>query len=591
MRDNRSLGIPTVGPTTGFTNKASKIPAPPLNLAPTATPIPRPAPAPTPTPTPTPVPTPAVATLASRHSGIAPLAVFFDGTNTWNGGVNPVVTPSTDDWESWSYDWNFGDSGSGSWATNGRSKNTDKGYTAAHVYENPGTYTVTLTITDNLGNVTTYTDTVTVAAFSGTTYYISAAGNDANDGLSPQTSWQSPTKIQTQSGPNKQFLLKRGDSWTLSDQLTIPGLGPGIVSAYGSGADPVLNFTGNGDGLSMHTSDWRIVHVNVAGPGGANSGIGITYVFNSEVDNGLIFRCTSTGFLMGFGNTNDDIVVFRDNLACVECTASSNTIKDCFYGGGRRNSILGCTFANPLQEHTCRVWQMEGGVISHNVFSNAQAHLLKLHGPQQSQVMTKTTFVTVRGNVGTQGLNAWQFAIGPENNVTDERLTHITVDANTLTANPATQFGIIAWARRVLIKNNLFLGTGAPGYGHTHFEQRGIEPPAQFITVENNSGYKADSGSYSMADVASIVDSVTVRNNLGSAPAGTPVVVNGSCTNLVVDHNLLTNFPGYTNPGGGDLTLQAGSPAIGAGAAVPAVRVDYVDVLRPAVPDLGAYQH
>ncbi|HUW84794.1 MAG TPA: PKD domain-containing protein, partial [Phycisphaerae bacterium] len=86
-------------------------------------------------------------TKASRTSGIAPLAVFFDAVDPASG----VLQPTDGDYASLGYAWDFGDPDAGTWSTNGNSRNTAMGYVAAHVYEQPGTYTATLTVTDTQG--------------------------------------------------------------------------------------------------------------------------------------------------------------------------------------------------------------------------------------------------------------------------------------------------------------------------------------------------------------------------------------------------------------------------------------------------------
>jgi hypothetical protein len=68
-------------------------------------------------------PAPGNPALVSQTSGVAPLGLFFN--------ANPS---STQDFHEREYQWDFGDSESGTWATNGRSKNSDKGAIAAHVY-------------------------------------------------------------------------------------------------------------------------------------------------------------------------------------------------------------------------------------------------------------------------------------------------------------------------------------------------------------------------------------------------------------------------------------------------------------------------
>ncbi len=55
-----------------------------------------------------------------------------------------------------SYVWNFGDAGS--------DFNTLQGWIGAHTYNNAGTYTVTLSVTDKAGNSSTVSTQVTIAA-------------------------------------------------------------------------------------------------------------------------------------------------------------------------------------------------------------------------------------------------------------------------------------------------------------------------------------------------------------------------------------------------------------------------------------------
>src|SRR5205823_9193764 len=81
-------------------------------------------------------------TLPSPSFTVAPsgLSVFVDGTAS-----------SDSDGTITSYAWNFGDSG------------TATGVTANHTYTAAGTYTVRLTVTDNLGGVANTTRTVSVS--------------------------------------------------------------------------------------------------------------------------------------------------------------------------------------------------------------------------------------------------------------------------------------------------------------------------------------------------------------------------------------------------------------------------------------------
>jgi hypothetical protein len=78
-----------------------------------------------------------------------------------------------------------------------------------------------------------------------TSYYVSATGNDAADGLNPSTSWLTIEKInRTRFLPGDSILFKRGDAWREGQALY--GLSPGaaghpiLFGAYGEGAKPLI---------------------------------------------------------------------------------------------------------------------------------------------------------------------------------------------------------------------------------------------------------------------------------------------------------------------------------------------------------------
>src|SRR4051812_45118189 len=79
----------------------------------------------------------------SRVSGAAPLAVFFDANGTTCAGCDAVDT-----WHDLGYQWDFGDVGAGAWNLSTRSRMTDVGPSAAHVFESAGVYTVRLSVVD-----------------------------------------------------------------------------------------------------------------------------------------------------------------------------------------------------------------------------------------------------------------------------------------------------------------------------------------------------------------------------------------------------------------------------------------------------------
>ncbi|MHB1484835.1 MAG: LamG domain-containing protein [Saccharofermentanales bacterium] len=79
----------------------------------------------------------------------------------------------------------------------------------------------------------------------GTTYYIDTAGNNGNNGITPETAWADFTNINNRNFNNGDILLfKRGCTWTATSQAMTMGTinGSGVtVDAYGSGVNPVFS--------------------------------------------------------------------------------------------------------------------------------------------------------------------------------------------------------------------------------------------------------------------------------------------------------------------------------------------------------------
>lgn len=86
------------------------------------------------------------------------------------------------------------------------------------------------------------------SSITGTSYYISNDGNDANDGLSPETAWATPYRAMTADlGYGDAVLFERGGTWYISveenlgDTSRNHGYVDGVtVGAYGEGEKPIL---------------------------------------------------------------------------------------------------------------------------------------------------------------------------------------------------------------------------------------------------------------------------------------------------------------------------------------------------------------
>lgn len=107
--------------------------------------------------------------------------------------------------------------------------------------------------------------------YTGTAYYISNDGDDNNDGLTPETAWQSMGKLLGALGgwdqkvtlqPGDAVFLRRGDIFRLTEwSLTVP-VDQITFSAYGEGEKPILTCSSeNGIGAKK----WELVHEDATG--------------------------------------------------------------------------------------------------------------------------------------------------------------------------------------------------------------------------------------------------------------------------------------------------------------------------------------
>lgn len=129
------------------------------------------------------------------------------------------------------YEWDFGDP-AGRW-------NELPGWNAAHVYDRPGQYTITLTCRAAGGRETYRRVTVRVAPDDRRRVYASADGNDALDGANPARAVRSAGRAfeLAAKAADAWVLLRRGDVYDVSRPIHLGGRGL-RVGSYARGGDP-----------------------------------------------------------------------------------------------------------------------------------------------------------------------------------------------------------------------------------------------------------------------------------------------------------------------------------------------------------------
>src|SRR5262249_1610774 len=130
------------------------------------------------------------------------------------------------------YEWDFGDPTS--------KYNNLIAYNAGHVYDTPGVYTITLTVTNEAGGQASFTQQVTIAASTRSQLFLDPVnGNDANAG-----SQSAPIKTiqrgQAMLKDNMELLLKAGAKYDVPASLGV-GHTNVLIGRWGTGTDPVLS--------------------------------------------------------------------------------------------------------------------------------------------------------------------------------------------------------------------------------------------------------------------------------------------------------------------------------------------------------------
>ena len=555
-----------------------------------------------------------VGLVASRTQGVAPLAVFFDASTTT---ASEIERPFHD----LDYAWSFGDPLSGTWATSGGSRDADHGPLAAHVFESPGNYTVTLNVRDALGRSNSAQAVIMVddpqAVFAAERTVCVSTGEDFTgcpDGARQVTS-AGFSAVQDLVETSTRILLRRGDHWVVDAGIAISVPGPGHIGAFGPcDAPDGRGLCSNAPWLESQTddlvvidiptrtserNDWRVTDLRFSGPScdqpSPDVWCGSAMGWLTNIRQLLLLRLEVEGFRVGLGSSNWEIA--DDEIAIVSSEVSGAQINQVYLGASRL-MLLGNYFHDSPQSHVLRVWQASPAVIAHNELANASTvsgtgrHALKLHGFDPASGWPLTDRVLVADNrFGASG--PWPVGVGPQDGGSNEPVTNVILEKNifhSVTAATEVQVSLEIWARDVTVRNNVFVATGAAGeYLAVQVSQRGVEPVPERVQLFHNTVFRSDAAtSVTLVDAAA-ADTTLVANNLvWGAAAGTMEIGGGSITG---EGNLAGVDPLFEAPLDDRFQLGAGSPALDAGVAVP-VFDDFTGNPRPAGGgwDAGAFE-
>ncbi len=467
----------------------------------------------------------------SRSSGVAPLYVFFDATSSTgleerNDLVNADFT--------WNFDVNDTDP-NGKWEVT-------KGMVAGHVFEQPGSYEVLCKLTAPDGSTTTETVNIKVSEFGGTTFYVSAEGDNSHDGLSEEEAWETAKFAFQQLGPNERILFRSGDTFTEIDE-TLHNLvgGPIIIGAYGEGENPILA-TPDAAIIDIRNSEnIRVMDLHIITTGG-----GFTEGFSAEESSNILalrLEIEQTSVRPLYQDDGDLLGVF-------DCELHDFGVLAIYSGSSNRLSFVGNNVDNLLggtqPEHGMRIQDGEKQFIAYNKLTRLDD--------------TKTA-ITIRGD-GQRHVMVYRnvmdriLAVNPQNAQTVAAISYVTIEGNYIGHNEdyvGNKFepsihGINIEATHIAVRNNIIDGyRNAINISHDY---NGVVSGT--VDVYNNTVHwrpvtEQSGNSGRVVNVRNVSD-VIIRNNLVSADDENSIqVVNNDeeSTGIEASDNLLTASPGY----------------------------------------------
>ncbi|MDY7107243.1 MAG: PKD domain-containing protein [Planctomycetota bacterium] len=397
-------------------------------------------------------------------AGVAPFTVHVHALDSDLGVGDPLTAH---------YEWDFGDAGS--------AYNELVGFNAAHVYDEPGQYTVTLCITNECGRQAELTAPITVFPDTRPRLYVAGDGNDNNDGQSPAAPIRTFARAMELLEDDMVVLLRRGD------RFGVPGAPSSIarrnwaLGAWGEGDRPELCWVGGIDGgailpLSADQCAAALiedVHFTSKYAGYPDRDICTAIFVGGE--NITVRRCS-------FGHVTDALNCNRQPRGVLSCDNVATGLRAYYlWGEGWDHTHLGNVVLGSTHEHNIRFGGIHRVLIADNELTNS---------PKRCLWAMLGEYAWITGNTMSDG----RLTIGPDHTdgggAPSDRFRHCVAERNIIdkvgfpeTAAVEVEHG----AEHVILRNNVISIAG-----NSTIAVRGYSETKQRTTVDlrifNNTG-------------------------------------------------------------------------------------------------------
>jgi hypothetical protein len=374
--------------------------------------------------------------------------------------------------------WNFGDPGS--------AYNQLVGFNAAHAYASPGVYTITLTISTPDGHSADATTTVTVSPDTRTTIYVSTDGSDSNSGLSASDPIQSIARADQLMTNNTRILFERGDTFdTTNPSAMLDNYDNVYIGAYGTGASPILMYTGA-------KVEGSIISSTASSKGLTVEGLTFDSIYTHNMDVGSIpYAIAPSG---------SDIAILNNTFYNVQCDVT-------LYTGPSNVLVQGNSSPDPkaLNGYFCWVQGNDIVVVGNTVADSTGESIVRVGGANRVLIAENDLSSTIKASIAIQlGSYAYVYdnvipagpmGVGPLYNTLPSSLADVDGQFNYCVFDSNQIWGAILVqpaAHYTLARNNVIYGSGG-GTGFVINATTSLFPnrQAQYIYLLDNTVYDA----------------------------------------------------------------------------------------------------
>jgi len=417
--------------------------------------------------------------------------------------------------------WNFGD------GTSASQYNQLNGFNAAHVYNAPGEYTISLTLTDAGGDSSTASLQVNVGGDPPQrTIYVSSSGDDLNDGTTPNDPVQSIARVQQLLGENTQVLFQDGDQFPLSSSLYV-GFSNVSLGSYGSGAQPVIYWTGGTGYNSMIQSSASTYNLTI-------TGLAFDSIYNSDTND-----TEAPDAIVPAGN---DVAIVGDTFLNVDYAINLNMcptgvlVQSCsapqvtYSGQVLPVGDFDTTSSDVTGLRDYLVWAQGADitVLGNYAAGSTRQHIVRVGGAEMVNVQYNDLANFSRTSVDPADIG--------KDTITLQVGSYAYVASNTLQGGP-TGVGPLV--------------TEATGFDFAVFADNvldvplNVEPGASNVLVEDNVSNVSNISAYYIngfdtGNNRGVVNATLTGNtDINNGTSGNFVVLNGPAQNLVLTDNLM----------------------------------------------------